>query len=161
MFSKNDPLRPPGTFAPFDDSSRPSHVDDARDLSFSANQGTAPQRLPVDQLFGSMNSQIEANYNNSLSKGSRLARIFENKSRDMPTAIPKTPHQTNYPSTASNQTQRQELGSLGGVSMNPVHSVEELVAMLNNSSQVCLVVTVIFSAEFGVLLKAQQPRATI
>lgn len=85
-FSKNEPLRSHGTFSPFDDSSRPSYVvDDSRDL---ANQGTGSQRLPVDQLFSTgMNSQNEANFNSSLSKGSRLAKIFENKSRDMPTVI--------------------------------------------------------------------------
>src|SRR5580765_4802806 len=83
---KNEPLRAHGAFSPFDDPSRPSYaLDDARELSPPTTQGAGPQRLPVDQLFsGSMNAQSEANYNSSLSKGSRLAKIFENKSRDMP-----------------------------------------------------------------------------
>jgi hypothetical protein len=133
IFSKNEPLRSHGAFSPFDDPNRPSYiVDDVRDPSLPPNQGTGHQRLPVDQPFaGSMNPQTDANYNNSLSKGSRLAKFFENKSRDMPA---KPPLHTGYIPPASNQTQRQEMNNLGA---NPVHSVEELMAMLNNSSQVC------------------------
>ena len=85
-FSKNEALRPLGSFSPFDDSTRPSYVlDDSRDL---ANQVTGSQRLPVDQLFSTgTNPQNEANFNSSLSKGSRLAKIFENKSRDVQAVI--------------------------------------------------------------------------
>ena len=55
----------------------------------------------------------------------------------MPVVNSKPPPQTGYISPPSNQLQRQEVGSLGGVPTNPGHSVEELMAMLNNSSQVC------------------------
>lgn len=138
IFSKNEALRPHGAFSPFDDPNRPSYLDDPRDLSLPPNQATGPQRQPVDQLFhSSTNLQTDANYN-SLSKGSRLAKIFENKSRDMPAVTSKPLHTSHIP-PVSNQTQRQEMNNLGA---NPVHSVEELMAMLNNSSQVCQVIPV-------------------
>jgi len=137
-FSKNEALRPHGAFSPFDDPNRPSYLDDSRDHS---NQATGPQRQPVDQLFpSSTNSQTDANYNSSLSKGSRLAKFFENKSRDVP-AVTSKPLTSHIPPVS---TQRQEMNNLGA---NPVHSVEELMAMLNNSSQVCQVITVFTSAD--------------
>jgi len=102
-----------------------------------SNQTNTSQRLPIEQLFHSgMNPQSDANYNNSLNKGSRLAKIFENKARDIPVAPSKSQMQSSYVSPSPSQGQRQELGGFGGHS-NTTHSMEELVAMLSNSSQVC------------------------
>jgi len=101
------------------------------------NQANASQRLPIDQLFnGNMNPQSDTNYNNSLNKGSRLAKIFEGKARDMSVPPSKPQMQGSYVSPSPSQSQRQELGSFGGHG-NTTHSMEELVAMLSNSSQVC------------------------
>jgi hypothetical protein len=83
-----------------------------------------------------MNAQSETNYNTSLNKGSRLAKIFENKSRDIQGPPSKPQIQSGYISPSPTQSQRQELNALNSLSSNPVHSVEELMAMLNNSSQV-------------------------
>lgn len=103
----------------------------------SSNQTNVSQRLPIDQLFHTgMNAQSETTYNTSLNKGSRLARIFENKSRDVQGPSSKSQTQCGYISPSPTQNQRHELNALNGLSGNPVHSVEELVAMLNNSSQV-------------------------
>lgn len=72
-------------------------------------------------------------------KGSRFAKFFDNKTRDnaLPGYKPQTP--TGFLSSSPNPLHRQEQMAYGGApSTGPTErTMEDIFAMLNNSSQVC------------------------
>ncbi|CAA7266597.1 unnamed protein product [Cyclocybe aegerita] len=137
-FPKNEPLRPPSGFSPFDDQSRQSFAfEDQRDVAIPSNPGHLSHRPSLDHGFNtSVNVHAETNYNGVSGKGSRFAKFFDGKSRDGPVAPNKTQAPGGYPSPP-NQNPRQEHGSFGNVAANPGEhrSMEELFAMLNSSAQ--------------------------
>lgn len=97
-------------------------------------------RAPIDQTFSAnITAQVETNYNNgaAVSKGgSRFAKFFDGKSRDGLPSAGKPPMGGGFTSPSPNQLQRQEQVSLVTGTSNDQRAMEELFAMLNNSSQV-------------------------
>ncbi|KAH9486768.1 hypothetical protein JR316_0000833 [Psilocybe cubensis] len=132
-FSKHDSPRPQSGFSPFDDQTRPRYgFDEQREANILVN---THHRIPIEQNFSSnVNSPMETNYNGLGAKGSRFAKFFDGKGRDG-TASGKPQLQGGFTSPSPNHGQRQDHPNINQGNPGDQRAMEELFAMLNNSSQ--------------------------
>lgn len=133
----------PGTpraqgFSPFEEQKRlgEEHVQLAMSGQFDLSQ------RPTDKAYSPMAPGNAYDDSNGLAyagnKGSRFAKFFDNRPKEnaLPGLKPQTP--TGFLSSSPNPPQRQEQAIYGGgPSTGPERTMDDIFAMLNNSSQVC------------------------
>lgn len=140
-YSKNDSPRPVAAFSPFEEQNRQTYgSEESRDSGIATNLMNLSLRGPVDQMFSPSNNQAEAAVYNGFAavKGSRFAKFFDGKARDAQPQSNKSQMPVGYVSPSSNHHQRQEQNSLNSLASNPgdQRTMDDIFAMLNNSSQV-------------------------
>jgi hypothetical protein len=137
-FSKNDSPHPAASFSPFEEQNRQTY-DESRDPGIATNLANLSLRGPVDQMFNPSSNQPESVYNGfAAAKGSRFAKFFDGKTRDMQSQSNKSSVPVGYISPSPNHHQRQEQNNLSNLASNPgdQRTMDDIFAMLNSSSQV-------------------------
>jgi len=138
-FVKVEPSRMQPGFSPFDDQHRQIYgFDEPRDLGLPQNLNTLP-RGPVEQGFNSTlnTQQNEPNFNGvATGKGSRFAKFFDGKARDVQPTSSKQQVGGGFSSPSPNHHQRHEHTSLVTGTSGDQRAMDDLFAMLNNSAQV-------------------------
>lgn len=142
-FAKNEPLLPQPGFSPFDDQTRQRYgFDESREVNVLVN---AHSRASTDLNFNSnVNAQLETNYNGPGAKGSRFAKFFDGKAREGPPSSGKPQLQGGFTSPSPNHSQRQDHANLVQGNPGDQRAMDELFAMLNNSSQVRIFTNILF-----------------
>ncbi|PPQ71757.1 hypothetical protein CVT26_007598 [Gymnopilus dilepis] len=134
-FSKNEPPRPPSAFSPFEDPARQLYgLEEPRNSNLPLN---VQSRTVIEQtISASITAQAEPNFNGAGSRsGSRFAKFFDGKAREGPPQAGRPSVSGGFTSPSPSQLQRQEQVSLVTANTNDHRAMEELFAMLNNSSQ--------------------------
>ncbi|KDR85159.1 hypothetical protein GALMADRAFT_233820 [Galerina marginata CBS 339.88] len=135
-YVKHDPIRPLSGFSPFEDQTRQVYAfDNSRESGLAPNLNLHP-RTNTEAFNSNLNPQVEPNYNGMAAvKGSRFAKFFDGKGRDGLPSSSKTQPPGGFTSPSPNHNQRQEQVSLVTGNSGDQRAMDELFAMLNNSSQ--------------------------
>jgi hypothetical protein len=147
--------RPQHGFAPFEDPSRQAiFLEGAREskgivqpesirrpTELNLYSEFAPSIHPAPFGTGLSQSAVDSASGSgayATSKGSRFAKFFDGKTREAQAAT-KSPSHVGLQSSSPAPSHRHDIGSFNGVSTgnNDNRAMEDIFAMLSNSSQVC------------------------